>query len=70
MNDAVVELLRELLAMAEAGDVIAIGVAMIAPDLSAGSAYRIGDATLTELVGSIELLKHFIMINGKVEVAR
>lgn len=61
MTDRVIVALKQLLAEAEKGDIAAIAVATIAPDLSSGSAYTLGDGTLAELLGSIALLKHRIM---------
>lgn len=64
MNEAVVKMLRDLLERAERGDIIAAAVATIAPDLSTGSSYKFGDATLAELIGSVDLMKHRMLVNA------
>lgn len=61
MNEAVVEALRMVLALAEAGEVTSVAIATVAPDLSTGSAYKLGDGTMSELLGSIELMKFRLM---------
>jgi hypothetical protein len=48
MNEMVVDLLRRLLDRAERGEIVAISVATLSPDLERGSAHEVGDISLTE----------------------
>lgn len=57
----VVQTLRHVLELAEGGDISSVAIATVAPDLSTGSAFTLGDGTLSELLGSILLLQHRIM---------
>lgn len=68
MNETIVKLLRDMLERAERGDIIAIAVATILPDLSTGSAYKLGDASLCEVVGAVELLKHRVLNHSDTEM--
>lgn len=49
----VVDLLRELLARAEAGDIVAIGIATVKPDGSIGTGYHAGER-VWPLLGAIQ----------------
>ena len=55
------KILREMLQRAKSGEIIAVAIATLGPDLSTGSVYTQGDGTLAELLGSIELMKHRIL---------
>lgn len=68
MSDAVIGALRQVLEQAERGEVTSIAIATTSPDLSTGSAYKLGDATLSELLGSIELLKWRMLQNSDREM--
>jgi hypothetical protein len=68
MNKAVISALRQVLEQAERGEVTAVAIATTSPDLDTGSAYKLGDATLSELLGSIELLKWRMLTNSDREV--
>ena len=45
------ERLRHVLAQVEHGEVCAVAIATVGPDLSTGSAFTLGDKTLAELLG-------------------
>lgn len=68
MNTPVVDTLRYVLEQAERGEITAVAIATCAPDLSTGSAYKLGDGTLSELLGSIELLKWRMLQNSDKEM--
>ena len=55
------EILRDMLQRAKSGEIIAIAIATLGPDLSTGSTFTLGDGTLAELLGAIELMKHRIL---------
>ena len=61
MNSRVCGILAEMLERAKAGEITAIAIATVAPDLGTGSAFTLGDGTLAELLGSISLMTHRIM---------
>ncbi len=61
MSQRVIDALRRMQALAEAGEISSIAIATVSPDLATGSAFTLGDGTLAELLGSIDLAKHRIM---------
>lgn len=61
MNARVIETIKRVLEAAEAGKISSVAIATVAPDLSTGSTFTLGDGTLAELLGSIDLTKHRIM---------
>ena len=70
MNAKVIAQLRRIVDLAEKGEIASIAIATVGPDLSTGSAFVLGDGTLSELLGSILLMQHRIMTNaesGKLE---
>lgn len=64
MNQHVIGALRTVLEQAERGEVTGVAIATTSPDLGTGSAYQLGEATLSELLGSVELLKHRMLQNS------
>ena len=61
----VVALLRDLLARAEAGEVIGVGVAMACAGRCDATAYAIGDGNIATLVLAGERLKMRLLIHGE-----
>jgi hypothetical protein len=55
------EILQDMLLRARNGEITAVAVATLGPDLSTGSGFTLGDGTLSELLGSICLMQHRIM---------
>ena len=56
------KILQDMLLRAQRGEIIAVAVATLSPDLSTGSTFTLGDGTLAELLGSIDIMKHRILI--------
>jgi hypothetical protein len=54
----VIEKIERVLAEARAGEICAIAIATVAPDLATGSCFSLGDKTLTELLRSVCLMQH------------
>ena len=62
----VVELCREMLARAEAGDLIGIGIAAAHRGRATGSSYVIGEGTVDQLVcGTLRLQTRLLAIGGE-----
>lgn len=57
--------LEAVLDQAKRGEICAFAIATVGPDLATGSAFSLGDKTLTEVIGSIELMKHRIMTDAE-----
>lgn len=55
------QIIRQVLAEVERGEVASIAIATVAPDLATGSPFTLGDGTLAELLGAIDLTKHRTM---------
>jgi hypothetical protein len=60
-QDRVVTCLEQILQRARNGEIGSVAIATVGQDLSTGSAYALGDKTLTELLGAIRLMEHRIM---------
>ena len=58
----VVEVLRYVLAKAERGEITGVAVATVHGDLCSASAWSMEEATLCELLGSVDLL-HFRLLH-------
>jgi hypothetical protein len=63
--EEVVALLREVLARAEAGEVIGVGVAMACAGRCDATAYAVGDGNIATLVLSCERLKARLLSVGE-----
>jgi hypothetical protein len=63
--EEVVALLREVLARAEAGEVIGVGVAMACTGRCDGTAYAVGDGNIATLVLACERLKARLLSVGE-----
>lgn len=68
MNEHVIGALRTVLEQAERGEVTGVAIATTSPDLGTGSAYKLGEATLSELIGAVELLKYRMLLSSDREV--
>ena len=63
--EEVVALLREVLARAEAGEVIGVGVAMACAGRCDATAYAVGDGNIATLVLACARLKMRLLIHGE-----
>ena len=61
-NLTVVELLRQMLERAEGGEISGVAIATTSPTLCTGSAWSMEEATLAELLGSVDIL-HFRLLH-------
>lgn len=67
MNDKVVKIIEDLLERAKKGEIVAVAIATIMPDLSTGSAYTLGDSTIAELLGAISIMNYRIISQGYIK---
>jgi hypothetical protein len=57
----VIELLRQVLDRAERGEISGVAIATTSPDLCTASGWSMEEATLAELLGSVDML-HFRLL--------
>lgn len=64
MNARVIMELENVLARAREGEIAAVAIATLTPDLSTANCFVLGDCTLAELLGSIDLMHFRLMVEG------
>lgn len=57
MNEELIKLLEKTLERVRNGEVTAIAMAMVSPDLSTGSAWELGASSFGEVIGAVTMLQ-------------
>ena len=65
MTVRVTEILEEMLLLTKKGEITAIAIATLGPDLSTGSTFTLGEGTLAELLGAIRMMEHRIISSSE-----